>query len=275
MSDIYNDEFCKNYLNSYELLSNSELNITFLSQFTYGVILNKFNTFMNQEEEYLYSSFIILIYKLLDDLRESTIEKITCILDFISKVNPYLADVLILLWCLPEENTFFSNKSYEENYCELIELYNHKLVTLVQNGNKVLEHFCLDILTKNNYATIHCIDYLWYFVPFYNLEFVYYNRNNCRFIGVEHIKSDNVTKLGLNIESLYIFGLGNVKYLDSDKSLCELVEFFINSELLGQIISTKTGNNFLTSIKKISANPENYKLSFKNIQDCQNILKNY
>ena len=55
-------------------------------------------------------------------------------------------------------------------------------------------------LTKKNYVPIHCIDYLWFYIPIYEIEFTYYNFENGTFIGIEYDVEEKLSNIGINIE---------------------------------------------------------------------------
>lgn len=210
-----------------------ELNNDFIIHMIYSAFLNKFNIKISQDEYILFKEYQDKIMDFVDILREKNTNDIFSILE---NINNYLADVILMMWCLPSTK-YFSKEMYKRKYKENIEKYNWK----INIKHNIVKSFSIDCLTRTNYIPIHCIDYIWYYMlGEIDLNFINYDCGN-------YIKIDNGEILSINAEYLLELGLGNVN--DIKGSFKNILKQFFNEKI------------------KNNLNNKNYTIQYDNIME--------
>lgn len=174
----------------------------------YGMYLNKFKTDIEEEIYELIIDHHHDIYKFVEEIRELDIDNIKEIFIELDKLLPCLVDIVIMTWSLPNASDFKTKIMYNNFYVDYIKKYNKKLFQLVEHYT--VRNFCMESLIKKNSIPIHCIDILWFWMKSldnYEIEMYFVNSGSANFINIE--KNDNDLLLGINMEYIFDYGLGN------------------------------------------------------------------
>lgn len=253
----------KQYIKQFNIIGNdSDLNYNILSQLLYSAILNKFKIIINEEEYKYFKEYQERIFDLIENLRELSTATIPIVLDYLEKINHYLPDIIIMLWCLPRTDNYLSKRIYNNHYKQNIIKYNYKIIKNI--NNEVIKNFCIETLTKTNNVPVHCIDYIWYYMNAISLEFSFYNTESCTYIGFTMPDSidDDYINFGFNMEYMLEMGLGKVTY-DNDPSSKGsfrnlLKKFIIEPELVKKMLTIPTNHNYRKQLINICNNPIKY-----------------
>lgn len=195
----------KTYIDQFLVLSDEAL-----SQKLYSLILNRFRVTISKDDYTAVKTYQDNISVLIEDLRENDTNFIEKVLEYLDQVNPYVADIIILLWVVPSSE-LISKRIYQRTYAKLIQKYNSKLTDLVTHN--VIKNFCVETLSKTNYVPVHCIDLLWFYMSNMSLELSLYNFESGAYIGFTMQDSNSII-FGLSLEYIQKMGLGNIKYKD-------------------------------------------------------------
>lgn len=253
------------YLEQFGIIGkDGDLNCDNLSQILYATILNKFKITMDKDEYAYFREYQERIFDLIENMREFDIKDIDMILAYINKIDHYLCDIIIMIWCLPRVDTYHSKKIYQKNYKHNILKYNNKLCQLIHHD--VIKNFCIETLTKTNNVPVHCIDYIWFYMKYLEIDLVFYNANNGDYIGFqifevenkkEHMEFDFSVELGFNMEYLLSLGLGHVKYIGGHNgTFCNFMESFLQDiSIVNELINQQ---NFICQFRTILSDPKKY-----------------
>lgn len=245
------------YINQFHVLGKDELlNCDNIVIIFYGVILNKFRTTLNETEYFYFKEYQERVFNLVEDLREKNAATLDLVLTYLGKINVYLADIIIMLWCLPRTDEFLSRKIYNNRYRANIEKYNKHLVKNI--NNQIVRNFCIETITKTNNVPVHCIDILWRYMDTLSIEFDYYNINSSGYIGFTMPQQKNgYTRIGLDLEYILEMGLGKIVYDDDPKgSFASLIKKFVSDpEIISQAI---VNQNYYRQFQNINKNYEKY-----------------
>lgn len=230
-----------------------------LSHQLYSNILNKFNITIDKSDYDDFVEYQERVYNLIENMRELDNEIIATILIYVNNLNPYLADIIIMSWCLPRANKYLSKRIYNEQYKKNIVLYNKKLIDNIENT--VIKNFCIETLTKTNCVPVHCIDYLWYYMNCITLDLEFYNLDFGTYIGFEIPESPgDYTKMYLNIEYVLFIGLGKIVYQNDvlkKGSFRNFIKLFITDiNIVKKLL--EYNKNYRTQIINICKNPTKY-----------------
>ncbi len=119
------------------------------------------------------------VYELLVILRKYSVEQLGSALTLINSYDPYLADDIILSWCLPAPRISTSNDnlpkfaypsitSYYSEYADNIKKYNSTMANIY--GNDVFLSACTDIMDKKCRIPAHCLEYIFRYIQNYIIE---------------------------------------------------------------------------------------------------------
>ena len=245
------------YLDQFRILKSDVIKCQNLSQMLYQAILNKFKVTYNDEEYEIFSEYQHRTFDLIEDLREKDLNTISLILTHVNSIDPYLADNIIMCWCLPRVGVFFSKKAYSNAYKENISSYNHLLISLIDHI--VIKNFCIETITKTNYVPVHTIDLLWGYFEDIELEFEFYNKESGEYIGFDLSHSDSTIKFGFNMEHMLWLGLGKVVRSNNKGSFRNFIKILlIDDVLMKKLYSLPTGENYRNQVKTILLNKEEY-----------------
>ncbi|BCS82979.1 hypothetical protein QLL95_gp1144 [Cotonvirus japonicus] len=249
----------KFFVEKFRVIKCEEYNCEYLSFFLHGVIINNSNVSITKEESDIFTIYQDNVLNLIDEMRELQETNILEIFNYLDSIKyNYLIDVIIMWWCHPI-NSFISKFAYNKAYINNVQKYNSKLINNITFS--LIKHFCLDALSRSNKIPIHCIDLLWYYMNDMCLEFEFYNSNNCLNIGLTITESESII-IGFNMEYLLESGLGKINYptdIGKKKSFATyLKDFVVCEEIIENIMTSKTKNNYVRQIIKISDNPKKY-----------------
>ena len=263
----------KTYISQFNIIDNEELDILHcvnLSNLLYKAILNKFRITIPEDNYQYFKEYQERMFDLVENLRELTSATIPIVFNYLTKINPCLPDIIIMLWCLPRTDSYLSKKIYTSKYKQNIEKYNCKIIKNIENN--VIKNFCVETLTKTNNVPVHCIDYLWLYMNGLSFDFTFYNLEGGQYIGFEIPEQNNnyeeknstelFIKFGFGIEYMLDMGLGKVVY-DSDplnkgsfRNFLKRIIFDI--DMMKNLLSSPSGNNLKNQLRNISKNPTKY-----------------
>lgn len=257
----------KVYIDQFNVLGiDDEINCENLSKILYGAILSKFKISITKAEYVYFKEYQERVFDLVENLRELDTDTIVIVLEYLDKVNCYLVDIIIMLWCCPRTDAILSERIYKMTYKKNIKNYNYKITKNIKHYT--IKNFCVETLIKSNNVPVHCIDYLWYYLDGITLEFAFTNSKSYTYIGIsipDDQKSDNREVLmSFNMELLLEIGLGKVVYDNNESSrrgsfsgvlekIC--TDITIVREMI-QVIPTK--NNYKFQLNNISKDPAKY-----------------
>lgn len=253
--------FDADYLNNFCVMGENDLNCDFMSQLLYEAILKKFKIQIEKKEYFYFSQYQERAFNLVEDLREKDTDFIEKIINFLGKNNPYLADVVIMQWCLPRPNNYLSKRFYKNAYRENIKEYNYKLTKIVEN--QTIKNFCIETLTKNNNVPVHCIDLLWFYMGSISFELTFFNSECSEYISFTMSKhDDDYIDFGLDAEYILDMGLGQILYENdpnSKGSFSNFIKiFFTDRNLIKKLLTTPTKYNYFRQLKNINQNLDKY-----------------
>lgn len=280
----------KEYVDKFHILGKDNiLNCDNICCMLYSAYITRFNISFSNDEYILFKEYQERIYDFVEDIRELDIDIISNILTYINSINIYIADIIIMSWCLPRTDNYLSKKIYNMRYKENIKKYNNKIIDIIDHN--VIKNFCYEVLKKNKsipmalyntqhsvgyYIPIHCIDYIWYYIDSLSFELTFYNMESANYINID-ISDDNYIKLGFNMEYLLELGLGKVDYLNDPIKKGPfnkfLLKFIIDKQIVDVIMSSDTKNNYIKQLSNIYKNPKKY-FDFEIENSLINIIKN-
>ena len=98
------------YIAQFNVLGIDEfINCDNLSQIVYAAFLNKFKITMNDEEYIYFKEYQERVFDLVENLRELDTKSISLVFNYLDEKNPYIADIIIMMWCMPRTDNFLSN----------------------------------------------------------------------------------------------------------------------------------------------------------------------
>lgn len=245
----------KNYLEQFGVLNESES----LSNLLYFAILNRFRVVMNNQQYITFKIFQEKVFNLVESMRKQDSEIIAIVFDYLSEIDIYLIDVIIMLWCLPRADTYLSKRFYNKHYEKNIQKHNYKMIKNIEH--KTVKSFCMDTLTKTNNVPVHCIDYLWYYMNGISLEFSFYNYESGDYIGFSIPQGDFIfLEFGFNMEKLLELGLGQIIYQNGNGSFRNFIKNLITDiDIVKKILNTSTTNhNYFKQLLNITNDPSKY-----------------
>lgn len=210
--------------------------------------LSYLSAFKNSMEETVYikmNAYEGRMFNMIENIRDMSVDFIVNILDFFNKENPYVADLILIMWCLPRSGVYFSSFMYDKMYKQNIEKYNSKIVNILTND--IVRNFCIETITKINNVPIHCIDYIWHYIHVYTIEFEFNNDMMRKFIFIKKIENEVIT-VGIDMSYMILLGLGNQSVRDIVKKVMS-DDDYLNSCSKNNYISQKQK---LISLKFIS-----------------------
>lgn len=259
----------KTYISQFNIVDNEDIDFLHcenLSKLLYSAILNKFRITISKDDYQYFKEYQERMFDLVENLRELTSATIPIVFDYLTEINPYLPDIIIMLWCLPRSDQYLSKKIYTNRYKQNIQKYNIKLIKNIENN--VIKNFCLETLTKTNNVPVHCIDYLWMYMNGLSFDFTFYNQEGAQYIGFEIPESDENNKdetfinFGFNMEYMLEMGLGQVVYKSDPLAKGSLRNFLKNIifdvNVVKKLLSSQSNNNLKIQLKNIIKNPTKY-----------------
>lgn len=262
MYNIITEENIQNYISQFGVLDQDEnMNNDNICGILYAMILKKFRITVSYDEHILLRQYQEKVFDLIENMREHNSTTISYIIDFISDLNQYLADVIIMLWCLPRAYHYNSKNVYNTIYVDNIQKYNNKLVEIIDNT--VVKNFCIETLTKTNSVPVHCIDYLWRYMQSLSFEFSFINYSNGDYINITipDDVNDEYIEIGFNMEYILKMGLGQTVYpakIEQGSFRNLLKRFVVEPVLVNKLLTSKSKSNYYAQIIKINKNPAKY-----------------
>lgn len=182
-------------------------------------------------------------------LRATDVCFIDQVLRYIMTQNPYLTDVVILLWCLPHNH--LSRKRYDACYRELVTTYLGKLCHLVET--EPLRNFALEMISRDCRIPPHCIDVIWPHMRNLNFDVIFISR----LVTTIYIRYPECEKF--NYETDYIeIGLNMVYLLDlglGKTGICDVIRKIVTDTDLSK---PNLSENFCQQVAIIKANWTQY-----------------
>jgi hypothetical protein len=272
----------KQILTEYNLWAEGETGELYhqASHMLYQAYLNAFKLRMPQEKYDIVKGYQESLFDLIDALRDTNSITLKNFLEFADKENPYLADLILMSWCLPRTDDFLSMKTYQNKYREYISKYN-KIVTDIVD-HYVIKNFCVESLTKTNNIPIHCIDYLWYYVnDAISIEFYFTNSSHQAYLSIKSIDTSHDTEektktqnkklktsaakpkieiaFGLDMEYLLGLGLGFIDYDKTTSQFSSLIkEIITNKDMINTYSKSFTKENYSRQREILTKNSLKY-----------------
>ena len=261
--------------------NDEKINCEKMSTILYTAILNKFIIRMGKAEYVYFREYQERVFDLVENLRELDVNDISTILTYISKIDIYLVDIIIMLWCVPRIDNLLSKKIYQIRYRQNIQQYNAKLCNLITHDT--IKYFCIETLTKVNNVPAHCMDYIWYYMANMEIEFDFYNSENGAYIGFEPIETDesdkidknkcdrnqnkcdqksreNIIQIGINFLYFLELGLGSIIYANDLKgSFKNFIKSLVtNVAAVKNLLADPNKKNFSSQLLAICRCPKKY-----------------
>lgn len=191
------------FLNSFDVLNDD------LSQKLYLLYLSAFKCEMDEKIYEKVAFYESKVFNMVENLRDMNQNFIIDIFNYLDKENAYIADLIIMMWCLPRSGIYLSSFMYDNVYRKLIDSHNKKMIDLI--NHKVVKNFCIETITKINNVPIHCIDYIWPYLQILTIEFDFNNNMMRKFIMIKNIDSDSVV-IGIDMSYVVSLGLGKPSF---------------------------------------------------------------
>ncbi|AZL89515.1 hypothetical protein QKC54_gp0302 [Megavirus baoshan] len=246
----------KQFIDNSNIIKNDNMDCKYMSHLLYTKILANGKVEMTVQESQIMMQYQNNVHSFIEIIREYDRENILDILEYLYTIEfEYLADIIIMWWCLPNINTCFCRKTYNNHYKKLIEQYNHKIIELIDTN--ILKHFCLETISRTNSIPIHCIDYIWYYMTSISIEPEFFNSNNAMHIKIT-IQDDEYIGFGFNMERLLYLGLGRINY---SKANCPKIPFIkilstfvTDTNVVKNLLKSSTVSNYKTQVNNINKN---------------------
>ncbi|AGF85494.1 hypothetical protein QJ854_gp288 [Moumouvirus goulette] len=254
----------KKFIEQFFVTKSDDMNCKYLSYLLYLQILSNYKTQLTFEESQILLEYQSRVHNLLRNLREQESEYILKLFEYLKEIEfNYLIDVIIMWWCLPESNTCFGKKRFNDLYKHYIDQYNHKLINLIECDS--MKSFCIEVLSRTNSVPVHCIDYLWYYMSNITLEPEFFNSNNCTHISFifeeGNDKSINFI-FGFNMEYMLFLGLGKINYTIGPHKKYPFVvflkKFITDIIIVDKLLESNTASNYKNQIININKNLNKY-----------------
>jgi len=260
------------YIDQFNIIGND-----YYIQMLYSALLNKFRIEIGEDEYEQFNEFQNRIFDLIENLRNLSRATIPIVINYLSKKNPTLPDIIIMMWCLPRPNQYLSQRMYKSKYKENIKKYNYKMIENV--NNETIMNFCVETLSKTNNVPVHCIDYLWLYMGTSFIEFNFLNSNGGHYISImindsnsnanansnsnsEAEAEHESIKFGFDMEFLLGLGLGQIIYPNDPQHKMSfrqfLYKFVTDQEIVSKLIDKQSKNNFYRQLSIVSKNPQKY-----------------
>ncbi|QGR53799.1 hypothetical protein [Moumouvirus maliensis] len=260
MSEISPNKF----IEQFSIIESDEMNCKYLSFLLYKQILSNYKIQLSFEESQILLEYQRRIHNLLRNLREQESQYILKLFEHLNKIEyNYLIDIIIMWWCLPESNSCFGKKKFNEMYKQYISKYNHKLTNLIECDS--MKNFCVEVLARTNSVPVHCIDYLWFYMVNITLEPEFFNSNNGAHISltIEENNDETINFIfGFNMEYLLYLGLGKINYtIGSNKKfpfVIFLKKFITDLTIVEKLLKSNTASNYKNQIININKNLTEY-----------------
>lgn len=180
----------------------------------YSAVLTKYRTIYSQKECQLFTQYQNRIFDLVEEMRTLHTLEITKVLEHLHSLNEYLPDIVIMFWCQPRKNKYWSQAMYKQVYAQMIENYNGKMIAL--KDHSLVSSFCMETLSNTNSVPIHCIDYLWFYMDELTLQFDFLPSHAGSYANIVTNESDDCVQIAINMPYLMDIGLGKV----TKKGIC-------------------------------------------------------
>ncbi|AEQ32507.1 hypothetical protein CE11_00337 [Megavirus courdo11] len=250
----------KKFVDDSNIIKNDDMNCKYMSHLLYTKILANGKVEMTVQESQIMMQYQNNVHAFIEIIREYDIKNILSILEYLYSIEfEYLVDVIIMWWCLPDINTSFGKKKYNDHYKNLIQQYNYKIIELIDTN--ILKHFCLETISRTNSIPIHCIDYIWYYMASISMEPEFYNSNNAMHIKIT-IQDSEYIGFGFNMERLLYLGLGRTNYSKANNPKIPFIKilstFVTDTNVVKKLLESNTVSNYKTQIININKNIDLY-----------------
>ncbi|AGC01800.1 hypothetical protein H012_gp665 [Acanthamoeba polyphaga moumouvirus] len=254
----------KKFIEQFFVTKCVDMNCKYLSFLLYSQILSNYKIQLSLEESQILLEYQNRIHNLLRNLREQDSQYILKLFEYLSEIEfNYLIDVIIMWWCLPESNSCFGKKRFNQLYKQCIDKYNHKLINLIECDS--MKNFCVEVLARTNTVPVHCIDYLWYYMTNITLEPEFFNSNNSTRITfiIQEGNDESVNFIfGFNMEYMLYLGLGKVNYTIGPNKKYPFVvflkKFITDLVIVNKLLESKTASNYKSQVINMSKNLKEY-----------------
>jgi len=223
----------------------------------YNFLINRFNDTCHEKDYQDFNNFQINFNEFMENLRDLDIKYTINILNYLNSKNIYLTDIIIMSWCLPNHN-ILSKTIYRKKYINMIKNYNSKLVSFVDN--EIITNFCCNMLSRNLYLPLFCIDILWYYMQSFTLEFSFHNMETAEYMKINFIADKNI-EIGLNLEFLLQTSLGRITFLHNPFCFVDVIkEILTNIKTVRNFMKCPSKHNFIKQIINIYKNQSVYNI---------------
>jgi hypothetical protein len=207
---------------------------------TYNFIMSNFEMEYDEYELVNLHMYIERLHTFVTNIREKNENEIIAILEYLNNENKYIVKCIIMLWCIPD-NYFDNGVDYDNfkmEYKNNITQYNYKIVNLINRD--VIKKFCEDILLVHSFFTIHCFEYIWFYMNEISIEFKFVDcpkatvgfcvdiekfKQNCQQTNIDN-KTNEFIQIQIDIIQLFELGIGNHVYTNR-KTLSDFLSQYL------------------------------------------------
>jgi hypothetical protein len=240
-------------INHFGIVDDKQINCGLMAEKLYELLLNRFHMIVPNEIKQDIGDYSDRVYDFVSNMRQKTTNEIINILEYVRTKSIYLPDIIIMVWCLPNNNLIHTNNKYDEQYKFLIETYNCKMIEIIEHP--IMKEFCIEVIPKKNWIPIHCVDYIWHYMNYLDIDFIYYNYMSRLYVGINY-DADDVMIIGINIAYVLKQGVGKVNNHLKGSFRNFIYKMMTNVDVVQKMSSN---SNFISQMKKIN---ENVKLYF-------------
>ena len=241
------------WVNRFGIIDDKQIDCGLMAEKLYELLLNRFQMVVPNEIREDIDNYSDRMYDFVSNVRTLTPKEIINILEYVRTKNIYIPDIIIMVWCLPNNNFINTNNKYDEKYKLLIETYSWKMIEIIEHP--IMKEFCVEVIPKKNWIPIHCIDYIWHYMNYLDIDFIYYNYMSRLYIGINY-DADDVMIIGINIEYVLKQGVGKAIHHLKGSFRNFIYKMMTNVDVVQKMSSNA---NFILQMKKIN---ENVKLYF-------------
>ena len=252
----------KDYVEQFAVVGITDLNCTYIAKLLYTALLYRFKTDFTPEEYELFAQYQTRVFDLVENLRERPVKTIDLVLDYVGKIDPYLADIIIMMWSLPRATDYFSKTFYHTQYKKLIRTYNSKLAQLIDHN--VIKNFCLETLSKTGSVPVHCIDIVWYYMNMMSIDFIFFDAPCADYLSVRIVPYTEFIEFSFNMEQILELGLGEIEFA-TDPTAKGPFKIFIKTLITNPIMVSTI----------LQGSDTNAKIFFKQLMSIKTNLKKY
>lgn len=233
----------KYIIKTHNKLNTSEIDLYYHK--LYALYSSGFTLDVEEEEFLLISEFQYSLFNLIDNCDEIT--DLTKILTLLYEYIPCIADLFIIMWCIPRPDEYLSHRLFIKKYKTKILQKFYRLLEIIDH--KIIKEFCLDVISFQKNMAIqfreqklkkfiypHCWELCWAYLNEHFDINIHYNPLKKEFVEVEPL-----------MDGYLVITLDTALYLSLDLGIID----YGHGKFSDIIIYSMTNTEFVQSINDL------------------------